>query len=152
MYVIPEVDEDDYLSDPNASRLMHKKLGSEADQTKVDIIEEEKEGEDEEKKLSPSKKRPKSSQAMESEEIDRQETKIAQSVQGYNSKAWIEEVVSEKVSLLTKTEPTISKQFTRKITESIYCDADKPMTQEQVIAKIESKLEQERKEIFSKMP
>jgi len=94
MYVIPEVDEDDYLSDPNASRLYGKRKGSEADHTKVDIIMEEK-YEDDENRVSPNRKRPKSSQAHDTEEIDRKETKNAQSASGNEGREWIEELVQD---------------------------------------------------------
>lgn len=41
MYVIPEVDEDDYISDPNMSRVQKQKIDSDVENTKHEIIPEE---------------------------------------------------------------------------------------------------------------
>jgi len=63
MYVIPEVDEDDYISDPNMSRIKDRKLDSDAENPKVDTIFEtkaENEDEPDSKISSPQKTRPKS--------------------------------------------------------------------------------------------
>jgi len=71
MYVIHEVDEDDYLSDPNASRMKDGKLKSDLENTKVDIIFEDKHEDDiegESPNKSARKNRPKSSQIEEKDE------------------------------------------------------------------------------------